>query len=191
MRDASSWFPQLALTSLAVLALAAVLGPTGAHAATLEPPAGEVGLSFQLAAQGVQRYVCTRKEVPPETFEWVLKEPVAKLYDSTHQEVGSHGAGPSWTAKDGSKVVRKRLVATADSPAPGAIPWLLLEVEPTGSGLLGQVRYVKRIDTAGGKAPSGTSAPADACDAAHLGATRDVPYTATYVFYVAKPAAKP
>jgi hypothetical protein len=191
MADTGRRFPRLALTPLAVIALAAPPAPAEASAAPLDPPAGEVGLSFTLAAEGVQRYVCNRKEGSAETFEWVLKEPVAKLFESGHQEVGSHSAGPTWTAKDGSKVVRKRLVATADSPIPGAIPWLLLEVEPSGTGLFGTVRYVKRIDTAGGKAPGPAAAPAGACDAAHAGAIRDVPYTATYVFFVAKPPAKP
>jgi acyl-CoA synthetase (AMP-forming)/AMP-acid ligase II len=188
MPPSSRRFPQLALTPPFVIALAALLGPAGASAAALDPPAGEVELSFQLAAEGVQRYVCTRKEGTPATFEWVLEEPVAKLFDSAHKEVGSHSAGPSWTVNDGSKVVKKRLVATADSPAPGAIPWLLLEVDPSGTGMLGKVRWVKRKDTAGGKAPAPSPG---ACDAAHAGATLDVPYTANYVFYVGKPAAKP
>jgi hypothetical protein len=165
------------------------VGTAGARAQNLEPPAGEVELSFQLAGAGVQRYVCKGKE-GGGGFEWVLQEPEAKLYDGAHHEVGSHSAGPTWAMKDGSKVVRKRQVASADSPTPGAIPWLLLEVEPSGSGMLARVRWVKRTGTVGGRAPAGPPGSADACEAARAGATRDVPYKATYVFYIAKPAPK-
>jgi hypothetical protein len=186
MLDAScnySRILQLALPAMIATA-AALFGPAGARAASLDPPPDAIELSFKLAGEGVQRYVCTPKAGSAGVFEWVLKEPVAKLFDSAHQEVGTHSAGPTWTARDGSKVAKKRLVATADAPTPDAIAWLLLEVEPAGHGMLANVRYVKRIDTTGGKAP----APEGACGANHVGATRDVPYTATYVFFVAKPA---
>ena len=44
-----------------------------------------------------------------------------------------------------------------------------------------KVEFIRRSDTHGGIAP-----PAG-CDAQHLNVTADVPYTATYTFYSAKP----
>jgi hypothetical protein len=168
-----------ALTALALTAAAAYAAAT--LPAALQPPPGATGLSFKLAGDGVQRYQCKAKAGADGAFEWSLVEPRARLLDEARQEVGTHSAGPTWTARDGSKVVRKRLVASVDSPSQGAIPWLLLEVDPSGGGMLGNVRYVQRLDTAGGKAP------ASGCDAGHAGATSDVPYTATYVFFTGKP----
>jgi hypothetical protein len=70
------------------------------------------------------------------------------------------------------------VVARADAPAPGAIPWLLLKARTnTGRGIFSNITYIQRLETAGGVAPT------DGCDRSATGAERAVPYTATYAFY--------
>jgi hypothetical protein len=159
------------------------LTPPSAPATLSVPP----GATLKVHAHGVgaQIYVCTA--VPeaagaPAGDAWVLKAPDAKLYDAGGVQIGTHGAGPTWTANDGSAAVAKK-VADAPAPAPDAVPWLLLQVsENRGAGTLGDVRYVQRLATAGGKAPSG------GCDAGAVGAAASVPYTAEYYFYSGPPA---
>jgi hypothetical protein len=146
---------------------------------SLDPPANQVPVLIAYG-QGVQRYVCKEKEQARGSFEWVLKEPQAKLSDAAGHPIGSHAAGPSWQLADGSKAVRKKLVASVPALAADAVPWLLLAIDSSGKGALAGTEYVQRVDTVGGVAPA---APAASCDAAHAGATQDVEYRATYVFY--------
>jgi Protein of unknown function (DUF3455) len=136
----------------------------------LAPQQGAILLG-SYAAKGVQIYVC---RVKGATNEWALKAPEAKLVDAEGRLFAKHYAGPSWEAPDGSKAVGKVL---ANEPAlkPGAIPWLLLSAESSGSGALAGVRFVQRVDTSGGVAPSG------ACPT--VGAEQRVDYTADYIFY--------
>jgi len=148
---------------------------------SLEPPASQVPVLI-VFGQGVQRYVCKEKDQAKGTFEWTLKEPQAKLSSADGREIGSHSAGPSWQLADGSKAVKKKLLATVPALASDAVPWLLVELESSGKGALAGTQYVQRVDTVGG------AAPASGCDAAHAGATHDVDYRATYVFYAPRKA---
>ncbi len=143
---------------------------------SLEPPADQVPVLLAYG-QGVQRYVCKEKEQAKGSFEWTLKEPVAKLSDAAGREIGSHSAGPAWQLADGSKAVKKKLVASFPALAFDAVPWLLIEIQSSGKGGLAGTQYVQRMDTVGG-APPGAG-----CAAAHAGATQDVDYRATYLFY--------
>src|SRR5258708_4238960 len=78
-------------------------------------------------------------------FAWTLKRPDATLTDKDGRDVGSHGAGPTWTSKDGSAVVGKKM-AQSDSPDAAAIPWLLLRAESTtGAGVFTSVTFVQRV----------------------------------------------
>lgn len=147
----------------------------------LEPPAGQVPVLVAYGV-GVQRYVCKEKEAAKGSFEWTLKEPQAKLADAGGHELGSHSAGPSWQLADGSKAVKKKLIASVKALQADAVPWLLIEIESSGKGTLSGTQYVQRVDTIGGVAP------ATGCDAAHAGNTHDVEYRATYVFYAARKA---
>jgi len=88
--------------------------------------------------------------------------------------VGKHYAGPTWEAPDGSKIVGK-VLANEPAPKAGAIPWLLLSTESSGSGVLAGARFVQRVNTSGGVGPTG------ACPTA--GTERRVDYTADYIFY--------
>jgi hypothetical protein len=131
----------------------------------------------EFPAEGVQVYACS-------ATGWVFEAPDALLLkpDSDDGEgerviVGHHYAGPTWEARDRSFVVGTR-VASAASPVPGAIPWLLLRASAHGpEGKFSQVTSIQRLETVGGAAPS------TGCDATTLGAKARVPYTATYYFY--------
>jgi len=106
---------------------------------------------------------------------WVFTAPEATLYEQREEVAGTHYAGPTWEALDGSTVVAAR--AAAATPDPTAIPWLLLRaVSHGGAGTMSRVTYVQRVATTGGLAPS------SGCDAAAVGTVSRVPYTATYCF---------
>jgi hypothetical protein len=132
-------------------------------------------LAFHLDAIGVQIYGCQATATGPA---WVFSAPEARLLNHGGHVVGTHYAGPTWEAKDGSKVVGARVAgATVD---PTAIPWLLLSAAShEGNGRMQDVTFIQRLDTAGGLAPS------TGCDADHVGAVVRVDYAATYFFYVA------
>lgn len=126
-------------------------------------------------AEGVQIYTC--KADSNGTLGWVFKEPRADLFNGRGKVIIHHYGGPTWEAHDGSKVVGTKLAAfTADA---SAIPWLLLQATShEGSGRMQNVSYIQRLDTAGGLAPTTACTVADE--------TAEVPYTATYYFYVPK-----
>jgi hypothetical protein len=144
--------------------------------AALAVPEGNV-VGFALNAEGAQIYKCQLDAAGAAA--WVFQAPEADLFWH-HFLVGSHYAGPTWEAIDGSTVVGKKLAAA--SPTATAIPWLLLQaVSHDGTGVMSGVTYIQRLATTGGLAPS------SGCDAGHAGVTEDVAYTATYYFYFAKP----
>jgi Protein of unknown function (DUF3455) len=111
-------------------------------------------------------------------YSWKWHGPEAKLYDTQNQAlVGSHGAGPSWTYKDGSGV-KAKVIQKIDVPNKASAAWLLLKVtEHQRDGVLAKANYIQRINTKGGVAPS------SGCDANHLGSEKRVVYSADYTFY--------
>jgi hypothetical protein len=143
----------------------------------LSAAAGEE-LLIQLHAEGVQVYIC---EVGPDGKKsWALKMPEAVLFDDHGSEIGSHFAGPTWQHEDGSKI-SGRIVARTESSIADAIPWLLLTVtERSGTGVLGKVTTIQRLNTGGGKAPTAVE------DGAKAGDELRVSYSADYLFYVPK-----
>jgi hypothetical protein len=169
-----------ALVGLALFVLEAVAGATGSGPAAPDVPAAirvpaGAKLIEKLHATGAQVYGCA---ATGGKYGWTLKRPDATLTDAKGGEAGKHGAGPSWTAKDGSAVTGAK-VAQADAPAADAVPWLLLKATSTsGKGRLGGVSFIQRLGTNGGKAP------ATGCDAAHDGKELRVDYSADYYFYV-------
>jgi hypothetical protein len=138
--------------------------------AKLVPPQ-EAPLVGKYAAKGVQIYVCTIKA---GEGEWAFKAPEAELIDAQDRPFARHYAGPTWEAPDGSKIVGK-VLASEPAPKTGAIPWLLLSAESSGSGVLAGARFVQRVNTSGGVGPTGV------CPTART--ERRVDYTADYVFY--------
>jgi hypothetical protein len=140
----------------------------------LRVPDGQ-SLLLRAAARGTQIYSCKVKTADPGAFEWTLKAPDAELFDQSGARIGRHFAGPTWESADGSRVVGEVVQRSA---VEGAVPWLLLRAKSTeGAGALASVKYIQRVDTAGGVAPSA------GCDAAHEGAETRVDYSANYDFY--------
>jgi hypothetical protein len=139
---------------------------------SLAAPAGN-RVSSHVYALGVQIYRWNGSD-------WVFIAPEAALFaDSCYaRQVGTHYAGPTWEANDGSMVMAARLDGC--TPYRGAIPWLLLGTTLTSEhGSFARVTYIQRVNTIGGTAPA--EAGAFVGDEAH------VPYTAEYYFYTQRP----
>jgi Protein of unknown function (DUF3455) len=146
---------------------------------SLKVPSGEQ-LLLKASAKGAQIYVCKTKSESPLQYEWTLKAPDAVLLNEQGQDLGKHYAGPTWEAKDGSKVVGK-VKSQANAPQEDAIPWLLLEARShEGNGIFRQVNWIQRINTVGGKAP------VQGCDKSSQNREIRVNYTADYLFYGSK-----
>ncbi|WP_432726045.1 DUF3455 domain-containing protein [Variovorax sp. W6] len=167
----------------AVLLGAALLAACASSAvglpAAIKAPDGERA-AFTWHATGVQIYEC--KAGDKGTLAWQFVAPEAELFDGPGgAKVGTHGAGPNWTALDGSKVLGT-VKARADGRREGDIPWLLLTARQAGgAGKLAGVTGVQRIDTVGGNAPAkGCETQADA------GKRIRQNYSADYVFLVAR-----
>jgi hypothetical protein len=144
-------------------------------------------------AVGTQDYVC----LPSGSgFAWTLFTPQATLFDDHGKQLTTHffspnpfEAGafrPTWQHSRDTSSVWVRLDTASSDPAfvaPGAIPWLLLEVVgaaagPNGGSKLTATTQIHRVNTFGGAAPpTGCSALAD------VGKKELVPYTADYFFY--------
>lgn len=158
----------------------------------LEVPAGHRAF-LEGHAVGTQNYAC----VPSGSgFAWALYTPQATLFSDEAQQLTTHFFSPNpfevgtfrpaWQHSRDTSTIWAELVAPSSDAgfvAPGAIPWLLLHVVqnqdgPTGGRKLTATRYIHRVNTSGGKAPStGCSVSAD------LGKKALVPYTADYIFY--------
>jgi hypothetical protein len=168
------------LLLVGIVAAAAVLTLT--QVAQAGPPPPVVPTKIQVPdgnkvflvghAIGVQIYSCNG-------VSWGSATPRANLYDDHGKLIITHFAGPTWQAKDGSRVVGQVVdFVTVD---PTAIPWVLLSASttpgPDGDRLVATT-YVQRIATTGGLAP-----PAADCNATTAGTVAEVPYTADYYFW--------
>ncbi len=132
-------------------------------------------LQLVLHGKGDQIFTCVKEG---HAYTWLWQAPEAKLYDEHEAEVGSHGAGPTWTHKDGSSVTAKLLQKVA-APDKTAAPWLLLESTGNkGKGVFSDTAHILRINTQGGIAP-----PAEECDDKHVGSEKRMAYSADYNFY--------
>lgn len=144
-------------------------------------PAASGRVLVHAAASGTQNYVCARTAGDAGGAPgWSFSGPEADLSDCHAARIGRHFAGeggaPNWQMLDGANVAGHKVAAS--TPRGDGAPWLLLLADsrsPTGP--LAATRYVQRVRTSGGLAPT---AP---CDASHLGAVEKVPYTAEYYFY--------
>ena len=158
----------------------------------IQVPAGD-RLFLAGHAFGTQNYIC----LPSGTgFAWTLFGPQATLFHNDARQVMTHFLSPNpdeagtlratWQHSVDTSAVWARAIASSSDPgfvAPGAIPWLLLEVVgaeggPTGGRRLTVTTYIHRLNTAGGVAPAfGCSQSAD------VGSRVFVPYEADYFFY--------
>jgi hypothetical protein len=128
-------------------------------------------------AIGVQIYSCNATS---SGFAWGFVAPRANLYDDHGKLIITHFGGPTWQAKDGSRVVGQLVdFVTVDATA---IPWVLLSAASTAAGSDGDrlvaTTFIQRIATTGGLAP-----PAADCNATTAGTVAEVPYTADYYFW--------
>ena len=175
-------FPKLKLLLGGVLA-AAVLAPPALAGPDVPTVPGDIAVEeghnpFLVGhAVGVQIYTCL---TVPSGYAWSSATPDADLYDDHGNRIIHHFGGPSWQAKDGSKVVASRVRGV---PGEGkTIQWLLLAATSTTSGPDGDrlkpTTFIQRIATTGGVTP-----PAGDCNAATADTARAVPSTADYVFW--------
>jgi hypothetical protein len=144
----------------------------------IKVPAGNV--AFLLGhATGTQNYEC---RLSGASYAWTLVAPQATLVDDKGKQIITHYGGPSWEARDGSKVVGEMVDGVTVSTT--AIDWLLVRavstsVGPTGGDRLAATTYIQRVNTTGGMKP------ASGCDASTAGATAKVPYASDYYFFKA------
>ena len=133
----------------------------------LQTPGGST-LATHAYATGVQIYRWN-------DTSWVFVSPSAVLTTDAARTntIAIHYSGPTWQSIAGDKVVAA--AASSCKPSPNAIPWLLLNATSSDvSGTFAGVKYIQRLNTAGGLAPT---APGK------LGDVVSVPYTAEYYFY--------
>jgi hypothetical protein len=142
-------------------------------------PADNERAAFTWHAVGSQIYECRAGD--KGGWAWVFVAPEADLFNQKDEKVGTHGAGPHWTALDGSKTLGT-VKARADGERPADIPLLLLSAKSAGSpGKMAAVTSVQRLNTEGGNAPAkGCAVQADAGKRVKEG------YRADYVFFAAK-----
>jgi hypothetical protein len=138
--------------------------------ADLKPPAGST-VVYHVYARGVQIYRWNGTS-------WALVGPSAQLFADPNERalVGIHYAGPTWETLSGSKVVGE--VAKRCTYDPSAVQWLLLSAKSAeGPGVFGQVKYIQRLNTLGGIAPSSPGS---------VGQEVHIPYSTEYFFYRAR-----
>ena len=146
-------------------------------------PAGDT-VFLKGSAIGTQNYICQSSATG---FFWKFIAPQATLFINfrvgpyeTSQQIATHFLSPNpvedgtprptWQGSADTSVVWGKAVASSTDPAyvaPGAIPWLLVQIVgaergPMGGSLLSEATYIHRVNTSGGVAPStGCSAAAN------------------------------
>ncbi|HYR83091.1 MAG TPA: DUF3455 domain-containing protein [Terriglobia bacterium] len=166
----------------------------------------QTGFTAFLVGHGVgtQNYVCRPSG---SGFAFVLFSPQATLFRDNDKQLTTHFFSPNpFEANTDPKVVGDRTIRatwedsrdtstvwakvnpgqSSTDPAfvaSGAVAWVLLEVVgaqegPTGGDTLTATKFIQRLNTSGGLAPSrGCASLAD------VGNQAFVPYTADYFFY--------
>jgi len=129
---------------------------------------GNYRVHFHGFAVGVQIYTWNG-------VSWGPAVPSATLFDDDGNIVATHFAGPRWKSNSGSivlgGVVQPTVIVDTNS-----IPWVKLEALTTeGPGIFADTKFIQRVNTTGGKAPS--------ADGTVIGQVASVPYTADYFFY--------
>jgi len=197
-------------TALAVAFTVSLPQPADADRVTPPPvpsniqvPAGNKAF-LEGHAVGTQNYIClpcpnatTPAAMCPDAsgFAWILFTPEATLFNDDEKQIITHFFSPNpfengtiratWQHSRDTSTVWAMTIASSSDPnfvAPGAIPWLLLDVVgtepgPTGGDRLTRTTFVQRLNTSGGIAPS------TACTSSNVGAEAFVPYTADYFFF--------
>lgn len=167
----------------------------------IQVPAGNKAY-LKGSATGTQNYVC----LPAESgFAWKFQGPQAALFYTSQffgtqiiQQITTHflsanpfegGLGrPTWQSSLDTSSVWGKARASSTNPAyvaPGAIPWLLVEVVgaqkgPMGGYALSETTFIHRLNTSGGVIPT-----TGCTESGNVGAIAFVPYTTDYYFYKA------
>ncbi|MGW4945698.1 DUF3455 domain-containing protein [Actinoplanes sp. NPDC004185] len=151
---------KIALTAAAVVTAgvsAVTYQASAAEAPSLQPPAGLRIIGQFVVGTGTQTYTCTGGKFTGSSV------PEAGLFDGANRKI-HHFGGPTWQSEaDGSLITAAPI---ANSPVPGAIPELLLEVRTrSGAGMLSTVTHIQRMNTFGGVArpPPAPTARRSAC----------------------------
>ncbi len=186
---------------IAVPLLAFIIGlPQIARAQRITPPAVPEAIQvppgykpyLKAHAVGTQGYVCVQVGA---AFTWAPFGPQATLFNDDNEQILTHFLsptpysllpGPTWQHSRDSSVVWGQPIASSSDPgfvAADAIPWLLLEAAVVGDGPTGGVklvptRYIQRVNTFEGAAPSNGCAAVGDIKKRAL-----VYYEADYVFY--------
>ena len=130
-------------------------------------------------AVGVQIYRCNSSATGSS---WGLVAPRADLYGDNGKVIVKHYGGPTWQAKDGSKVLASRVDGVVMDER--AIPWLLLKADSNSAGSDGDrligTTFIQRVATTGGMAPD-----ASTCNSETADDLVEIPYTADYYFWKA------
>ena len=192
----------LRLAYVAALAVAFTISlPQSAHADRVTPPPVPSNINVAAGkkafleghAIGTQDYICLPSGAG---FAWTFFGPQATLFDGPDKQVATHFLSPNpaesgtrratWQHSKDTSTVWAVATASSSDPAfvaPGAIPWLLLQVVgahegSTGGDKLSGATFIHRLNTFGGVAPStGCTVSTD------VGKRALVPYTADYFFY--------
>jgi hypothetical protein len=199
------------IRSAALAAACLALAPASVRAERLTPPdvPAELVVSDDHRpylvghATGTQNYVCAPSTQTESGVAWTLYGPQATLFGNGGGQIMTHflspnpdEAGtprPAWQHSRDTSTVWGFPIATykeADYVAPGAIPWLKLEVRgrslgPNRGRKLVDTSFIQRVHTSGG------AAPATGCDTVeNLGAKQLVPYETDYYFYRPRGRAK-
>jgi hypothetical protein len=178
-------------TALAVVFTVTLLQPAHADPVpnNIKVPGGNTAF-LEGHAIGTQNYICLPSG-------WTFFGPQATLFDADDRQVITHFLGPNpfesdtaratWQHSGDTSTVWAMAIASSSNPgfvAPGAFPWLLLQVVgsqdgPTDGDKLSETTFIQRVNTVGGIAPSTGCTPSD------VGQKAFVPYEADYVFYEA------
>jgi hypothetical protein len=180
--------------------------PHAAHAQGVTPPpvpadieVDAPNVAFLLGrATGTQNYECQPVDSVGRV-DWVLFTPQATLFDDLDEQIITHFFSPNpleggtvvraaWQDSRDTSTVWGRVIASSSDPnfvKAGAIAWLLIDVEntgtqagPTGGTALTGTTFIQRLNTEGGVAPStGCDRPTD------VGKKAFVPYKADYFFF--------
>jgi hypothetical protein len=173
------------------------------HATDIEPPSVPSNLQvppghkafLEGHAVGTQNYICLPAGAG---FAWTFVGPQATLFNDSERQIITHFLSPNpdesgtaratWQHSRDTSTVWALATASSSDPsvvAPGAIPWLLLQMVgvepgPTGGRRLTRTTFIQRLKTSGGIAPS------NGCtEKTEVGERMFVPYTADYIFYKA------
>jgi len=190
----------LLIACATALAVACTVALPPAHADHVTPPPMPSNIQVPAGheaflkghAVGTQNYICLPSGAG---FAWTFFGPQATLFNDGDEQIITHFLSPNpfesgmpratWQHSLDTSTVWAMAVASSSNTAfvaPGAIPWLRLEVVgaqdgPTGDQL-SATTFIQRLNTSGGIAPStGCALSTD------VGKKALVPYEAYYFFY--------